>query len=116
MERAECGRIKDISSGMLLPNEAGEIRESMLFKTFQSAKRYLRIGAGFTLLALGVAMFLTPLPGWLTILFGLGILAAEYGWARRLLGLMEEERERLRMVLLDRPAPAGPEVSVTHQS
>jgi Putative transmembrane protein (PGPGW) len=99
-----------------LPDDAAEIREPMLFRTLQSAKRYLRIGAGFALLALGVAMFLTPLPGWLTILFGLGILAAEYGWARRLLHRMEEERERLRMVLLDRPAPVVPEVSVTHQS
>jgi len=45
--------------------------------------RVLKIGAGFTLIALGVVMVATPGPGWLTIAGGLALLASEYAWARR---------------------------------
>jgi len=39
---------------------------------------------GFTVLLIGVAMIVTPGPGWLVILLGLSILSAEFVWARRL--------------------------------
>lgn len=54
-------------------------------KTIQQAKRVLKIVFGFTLLLLGAVMVISPGPGWLTIVLGLGILAAEFVWARRLL-------------------------------
>jgi uncharacterized protein (TIGR02611 family) len=68
----------------------------VLIRTLQQAKRFLRILFGFTLLALGVVMLATPGPGWLTILLALGILAAEFVWARRLLDRVKQQGERLR--------------------
>ncbi len=68
----------------------------MLIKTLQQARRFLKILFGFTLLALGVVMIVTPGPGWLTILLALGVLAAEFVWARRLLDSLKVQSERLR--------------------
>lgn len=77
----------------------------MLIRTLQQAKRFLRILFGFTLLILGIAMVVTPGPGWLTILLALGVLAAEFVWARRLLDRLKEQGARLReTVLLRQPA------------
>lgn len=47
--------------------------------------RVARVVAGFFLLAAGVVMLVTPGPGWLAIAAGIGLLAAEFEWARRLL-------------------------------
>jgi uncharacterized protein (TIGR02611 family) len=74
----------------------------MLFKTMQQTKRFLKILFGFTVLILGIVMILTPGPGWLTILLGLGILAAEFVWARRLLDRLKEQGVRLRDTVLPR--------------
>jgi uncharacterized protein (TIGR02611 family) len=68
----------------------------MVIKSLQQAKRFLKILFGFTLLALGVVMIVTPGPGWLTILLGLGVLAAEFVWARRLLNHLKEQGGRIR--------------------
>lgn len=73
-----------------------EWAKQMLIRSLQQAKRFLKILFGFTLLALGVVMIVTPGPGWLTILLGLGVLAAEFVWARRLLDKMKEQGGRIR--------------------
>ena len=78
-----------------------------MIKTLQQAKRFLKILFGFTLLALGGVMIVTPGPGWLTIMVGLGVLAAEYVWARRLVDKMKEQGLRLRDSILPRTKP-GP--------
>jgi uncharacterized protein (TIGR02611 family) len=53
----------------------------------------------------GIAMVVTPGPGWFTILLALGVLAAEFVWARRLLDHLKEQGARLgEMVLLRQPA------------
>ncbi|HTS13468.1 MAG TPA: PGPGW domain-containing protein [Candidatus Limnocylindrales bacterium] len=75
----------------------------MLIKTVQQAKRAMKILLGFTLLALGVIMIVTPGPGWLVILLGLGILAAEFVWARHLLDKVREQADRLRQAVFVRP-------------
>jgi uncharacterized protein (TIGR02611 family) len=67
-----------------------------LIRTIQQAKRWLRIVFGFTLLAIGIVMVVTPGPGSLTILVALGVLAAEFVWARRLLDRLKREGARLR--------------------
>jgi tellurite resistance protein TerC len=67
-----------------------------VIRTVQQAKRFLKILVGFTLLAAGILMIITPGPGWLTILLALGILAAEFVWARRLLDRLKKEGARLR--------------------
>jgi uncharacterized protein (TIGR02611 family) len=77
----------------------------MFIKSLQQAKRLLKIIFGFTLLALGIVMIVTPGPGWLTILLALGILAAEFVWARRLLNHLKQQGTRLRdAVLMRQPA------------
>jgi uncharacterized protein (TIGR02611 family) len=74
----------------------------MLLKTVQQAKRAIKIVFGFTLLALGAIMLVTPGPGWLTIFFGLAVLAAEFVWARRLMDRLKAQAMRIRNAV--RPA------------
>ncbi len=77
----------------------------MFIRTIHQAKRWVKILFGFTLLALGIVMIVTPGPGWLTILLGLGILAAEFVWARTLLDRLKEQGIRLRdAVFVRQPA------------
>jgi uncharacterized protein (TIGR02611 family) len=68
----------------------------MFIRTLQQARRFVRILFGFTLLVVGIVMVLTPAPGSLVILIGLGVLAAEFVWARRLLDRLKHEGVRLR--------------------
>jgi hypothetical protein len=68
----------------------------VMIKTLQQAKRFLKVLVGFTLLAIGIIMIATPGPGVLTILLALGVLAAEFVWARRLLDRLKEQGVRLR--------------------
>jgi len=51
----------------------------------QLATRLAVAIVGFTITLLGVVMLVTPGPGWLMILLGLGVLSVEFVWARRLL-------------------------------
>ncbi len=74
----------------------------MILKTLQQAKRFVRILFGFTLLTLGAFLVFTPGPGWLTMLLALGILAAEFVWARRLLDRLKEHGERIRHTVFPR--------------
>lgn len=73
----------------------------MIVKTIHQAKRFLKILVGFTLLALGILMVATPGPGALTILLALGVLAAEFVWARRLLDRVKEQGMRFRETLFN---------------
>ena len=68
----------------------------MFLKSLQQTKRFLKILFGFTLLVLGVVMLITPGPGWLVIVLALGVLAAEFVWAQRLLNRLKHHGERLR--------------------
>ena len=71
----------------------------MSLRTVEQVRRVFRIVAGFTLLAVGVVMIVTPGPGWLVILLGLSLLAAEFIWARRLMDRMKREGGRVRDVV-----------------
>jgi thiol:disulfide interchange protein len=64
-------------------------------KTVSGARRIVRIAAGFTLLAVGVVLLALPGPGLLTIALGLGMLAADFAWARRLLDRLKTGAGRL---------------------
>lgn len=75
----------------------------MIIRTIQQAKRFLKILVGFTLLALGILMIVTPGPGVLTIALALGVLAAEFVWARRLLDRVKEQGVRIRQTLFQSP-------------
>lgn len=62
-------------------------------------KRAIKTVIGFTLLAIGVVLLVTPGPGWLVIFSGLAVLAAEFLWARRLLDRLKSGAGRVAGVL-----------------
>ena len=68
----------------------------MILRTVEQVRRIFRIVAGFTLLLAGVVMLVTPGPGWPVIFFGLGLLAAEFVWARRLMDRIKREGGRVK--------------------
>ncbi|MBS1840204.1 MAG: PGPGW domain-containing protein [Acidobacteria bacterium] len=72
----------------------------MFQPTLDQVRRALRIVFGFTLLALGAIMLITPGPGWVTIFFGLSLLAAEFVWARRLMNRIKREGGRIKEAVL----------------
>lgn len=73
----------------------------MILRTVEQVRRVFLIIAGFTLLLVGIVMLVTPGPGMVVILLGLGMLAAEFVWARRLMERIKEQGGRL----VDRFAP-----------
>jgi uncharacterized protein (TIGR02611 family) len=77
----------------------------MILKTVEQVRRIFRVVAGFTLLAAGVVMLITPGPGWVAILLGLGLLAAEFVWARRLMDRIKREGNRIKDTVLGKPEP-----------
>lgn len=72
----------------------------MILRTVKQVQRIFLILAGFTLLALGIVMIFTPGPGTPVILMGLGLLAAEFVWARRIMERIKRETARLKGVLM----------------
>lgn len=56
-----------------------------IYKTIRQVRRLVIGVVGFTVLAIGVALIVLPGPAFIVIPIGLGILAAEFIWARRLL-------------------------------
>jgi len=68
----------------------------VVFKTLAQAKRVIIALVGFTVVAIGIAMIALPGPAIVVIPLGLGILATEFIWARRLLILVKERLERYR--------------------
>jgi uncharacterized protein (TIGR02611 family) len=52
--------------------------------------------AGFAILAAGLIMLVTPGPGWVFIILGLGILATEYAWANNLLQKAKNYYEKVK--------------------
>jgi len=75
----------------------------MGLNTVEQVRRVFRIVAGFTLLIAGVVMLVTPGPGWLVIFLGLGLLAAEFVWAKRLMDRMKREGDRIKNSVLGTP-------------
>jgi uncharacterized protein (TIGR02611 family) len=80
----------------------------VFIKTVQQAKRVIKIVMGFTLLAAGIIMIVTPGPGWLVIALGLAALATEYAWARRLLGHLKTGGAKLRDAVLPSSTSKAP--------
>jgi uncharacterized protein (TIGR02611 family) len=98
----ETGDYSSFSARGLFPESL------MLLRTVEQVRRFSRIAGGFTLLLIGIVMLVTPGPGWLVILFGLGLLAAEFVWARRLMDRIKHEGHRVRSVVwrTSKDAPA----------
>jgi len=62
---------------------------TLILKTLQQAKRLIVIVVGSTILLMGIAMIVLPGPAVLVIPVGLGVLATEFVWARRLLNKLK---------------------------
>jgi tellurite resistance protein TerC len=84
----------------------------MGLNTVEQVRRVFRVVAGFTLLIAGVVMLITPGPGWLVIFLGLGLLAAEFVWARRLMDRIRREGSRVKDTVLGK-AEKAPETEET---
>ena len=52
--------------------------------------------SGVLILIIGLVMLITPGPGWLLIIMGLGILAPEYAWAHNLLDKAKKYYESIK--------------------
>jgi uncharacterized protein (TIGR02611 family) len=61
------------------------VRRPNIKELYKKVTRLITAAIGFTVLLIGVVMIVTPGPSILVILLGLGILAAEFVWAERLL-------------------------------
>ncbi len=72
----------------------------MILRTAEQVRRIFLILAGFTLVLLGIIMIFTPGPGTPVIFMGLGLLAAEFVWARRLMDRIKREGTRLKDAVL----------------
>ena len=72
----------------------------MLLRTVKQVRRIFLIIARFTLLLLGIIMIFTPGPGTPVILLGLGLLAVEFVWARRLMERLKREGARFKDAFL----------------
>jgi len=75
----------------------------MILRTVEQVRRVFLIIAGFTLLLAGGVMLVTPGPGMLVIFLGLGLLAAEFIWARRLMERIKREGGRFKDAVLRYP-------------
>ncbi len=63
----------------------------LVLKSMQQAKRLVIAVIGFTILMAGIAMIVLPGPAIIVIPVGLGILATEFIWARRLLKVLKHK-------------------------
>jgi tellurite resistance protein TerC len=75
----------------------------MILRTVEQVRRVFLIIAGFTLLLAGGIMLVTPGPGMVVIFLGLGLLAAEFVWARRLMERIKREGVRFKDAVLRYP-------------
>jgi uncharacterized protein (TIGR02611 family) len=83
-----------------------------VIETLRQAKRVIRVVVGFTLLIVGVLLLVLPGPGWVTIFFGLALLAAEFAWARRLLDRLKSTANQVKrsaQSVVQRRSPQQPQ-------
>src|ERR1043165_8195325 len=67
-----------------------------------SARKAATSALGFALLAIGLALTVTPVPSLIIVLLGLAVLAREYAWARRLIGPCRDLARRVVNVVRGR--------------
>jgi tellurite resistance protein TerC len=86
----------------------------MFTTTLRQARRIAIAVLGFTILIIGGVMLVMPGPGWLVIAVGLGVLGAEFVWARRMLRRLKRTGSELGAAILGR-AEAGSSRTADHQ-
>ena len=89
--------------------------KSLLNGSYRQVRRVVVAMIGFTVLAVGLVLIVTPGPAFVVIPVGLGILAVEFAWARRWLQKLKEKAQqgsdylRGRNSKLENGAPSEPE-------
>jgi Putative transmembrane protein (PGPGW) len=79
----------------------------IVIETLRQARRAIVAVIGFTVVALGVVMLVTPGPGWLVIFGGLSVLALEFVWARHLLKRLKTKGREVRDAIFGNGTDAG---------
>lgn len=69
---------------------------AVILKSLQQAKRLIIAVIGFTVLIAGIVMIVFPGPAIIVIPAGLGILATEFIWARRLLKMAKSTFSKIK--------------------
>jgi len=69
---------------------------ALLFKSIKQAKRLIIAIIGFTVLLIGLAMVVLPGPAIIVIPIGLGILATEFIWAKKLLDRVKSSASNVK--------------------
>jgi len=67
-----------------------------ILKSFKQTKRAIIAVIGFTVLIIGIAMIVLPGPAFIVIPIGLGILATEFVWARRVLEKVKDKANNIK--------------------
>jgi uncharacterized protein (TIGR02611 family) len=62
----------------------------VFLKTIKQVKRLIIIIVGFSVLLFGIALIFLPGPAFIVIPLGIGILASEFLWAKKLLDKMKK--------------------------
>lgn len=65
-------------------------------KPIKQAKKLIISVIGFTVLLIGLAMIVLPGPAFIVIPIGLGILATEFIWAKKLLDRVKSKASNMR--------------------
>ncbi len=84
---------------------------SLIIHTFRQARRLIVLVVGCTVLLIGLALLVLPGPAFVVIPVGLGILATEFVWARRLLARVKREAARAVSTITGRPQPPSSDKS-----
>lgn len=66
----------------------------VFFYTLKKVRRLIIGVVGFTILLIGIALLVLPGPAFIVIPIGLGLLATEFVWARRLLKKVKVQIEK----------------------
>lgn len=69
---------------------------AFIFRSVRQVKRLIIAVIGFSILLIGIAMIVLPGPAIIVIPIGLGILATEFIWARRLLNKVKTTLRKVR--------------------
>ena len=78
-----------------LPEEIEVQTSSLSRSALRHVRRVIISVVGSTVVVIGVAMIILPGPAFIVIPAGLGILAIEFAWARRLLDQLKEKGSRV---------------------
>jgi uncharacterized protein (TIGR02611 family) len=76
----------------------GRIRRN---RTLDTSWRIVVFVVGALFVVAGLVMFVTPGPGWLTVILGLAILSTEFAWAQRVLRWARRKAEVASAKALD---------------